>query len=227
MLRVNSPGPSQRGPVSSPQAGHGNCGRHPQPLLPGPSVGTVAGHTSVIKSCSPYPHGHCSPHLPPSGSKDLLGLTALRFGSGGMFAGTSCWVTLLWHLPACILHLDVYSSVSLLTGDTISAHLQISGDQLRTEKRFIQGPAARKWERRESNPDSVTRRPMLRAPLITFSTATVCPRFVTKTYIYDGWEKTDLERWRPGIKPLICNSTWDLGSWEGLLHSSSGTHYRQ
>lgn len=146
VLRVNSPGPSQQDSVPSPQAGHGK--REASAASRRPSVGTVAGHTSVIKSQLHHPHGHCSPRSSTSGSKDLLGLTALRFGSGGMFVGTSCWVTLLWHLPACILHLGRLFISLLLTGDTISAHLQISGDQLRTEKRFIQGPAARKWERR-------------------------------------------------------------------------------
>ena len=40
-----------------------------------------------------------------------------------MFEGTSCWVTVLWHLPACMLNLNVYSSVSLLTADIISGVL--------------------------------------------------------------------------------------------------------
>ena len=47
-----------------------------------------------------HPHGHCFPPLPPSSSKDLLGLTDLRFRSVRMFEGTSCWVTVLWHLLA-------------------------------------------------------------------------------------------------------------------------------
>ena len=60
-------------------------------------------------------------------------------------------------------------------------------------------------------PDSVTRRPMLRAPLITFSTATVCPRCVTKTYIYDGREKK--QTWRDGDLGSNLVSATSLGTW--------------
>ena len=129
VLRVNSPGPfPARTCLQSPgwtwEVGEVFAASFP-PAICGDSGWTYFCR-QVLLLC--HPHGHCSPPLPPSGSKDLLGFTDLRFESGGMFEDTSCQVTMLWHLPACMLNLDVYSSVSLLTGDTISAHLQISGD---------------------------------------------------------------------------------------------------
>lgn len=131
-----------------------------------------------------------------------------------MFAGTSCWVTLL-AFPGLHVTLEVYSPASLLTGDTISAHLPvisgISSEQRRDSFKVPQLGSGRG----ESNPDSVTRRPVLRAPLLSLQqlyVPSMCHE--ERTFMMEG-KSRGLEGRRPGIKPLICNSTWDLGSWEG------------
>lgn len=82
----------------------------------------MSSHHQTLLTCHCHPSIHCPRLTLASSSKDLLGLLEPQIiAAGKMFEGTSCltpWVTLFWHLTPWILKLDLYLSVSSITGDT-------------------------------------------------------------------------------------------------------------